>query len=262
MDVVIDRFVKLEGASNFREIGGLETVNGKIKSGILFRSDELSGLTVNDLKVIESLGIKVICDLRTPAERKAKPDKLPNDYPIKSVNVPFYHQKRDFNQLQIMWFLITNSKNINFEKFIKEHYLNNAFNRTKEIGEIFNLIADENNLPILFHCKAGKDRTGLITALIQLTAGVHLTKVMEDYLLTNELMKLKMEKAEKIIRRMSFFRIPSEKIKPLLEVRREYLEVVIDEIFNKYDSVENYLTKACGLDKQIIEKVKGIITTR
>lgn len=252
-----NRFIELEGASNFREIGGLETINGgKLKSGILFRSDELFHLTENDKKKLEPLNLKVICDLRTDYERKSKPDRIPKNNSLKVVNIPFFHQKRDYNQLQIMWFLITNSRKINFEKFIKEHYFNNAFERTAEVGKVINLLADRNNLPILIHCKAGKDRTGLIAAIIQLLAGVPLNIVFDEYLSTNDFIKDKMEAAEKIIRRMSFFRASSDKIKPLLEVRREYLEDVITEIFTRYGSIEKYLSAACGVDKQSIEQIK------
>jgi len=73
-----ERFIELEGTSNFREIGGLKINDGKmLRPGILFRSDELFQLTDNDLSKLEALNLKVICDLRTPYERKSKPDRLP-----------------------------------------------------------------------------------------------------------------------------------------------------------------------------------------
>ncbi len=253
--------IQLDGASNFREIGGLKTQNGFIKSGLLFRSDDLSALSKNDLQIISRLNLKTIIDLRTPNEIKYKPDKLPVDNSIRTINVPFFHQKRDYNQLQIMWFLITNSKKTNFEKFIKEHYLNNAFDRATEVGKVFRIISEEKNLPALIHCKAGKDRTGLISALIQLLAGVPRDTILEEYLATNRFMKYKMEKIERIIRRMSLFRASPEKIKPLLEVRREYLTDVIDQIILRYDSVENYLTDACRVERDTLEKVKSLIST-
>ena len=257
----LNRYIKLEGASNFREIGGLKTQSGFMKSGLLFRSDDLSALSKNDLQTISRLNLKTIIDLRTPNEIKYKPDKLPSANSIRIINIPFFHQKRDYNQLQIMWFLITNSKKTNFEKFIKEHYLNNAFNRANEVGKVFRIISEEKNLPALVHCKAGKDRTGLISALIQLLAGVHRDTILEEYLATNFLMKSKMEKIEKIIRRMSLFRASPEKIKPLLEVHQEYLTDVIDQIFLRYGSIEKYLIDACRVDIDTIEKIKSQIST-
>jgi protein-tyrosine phosphatase len=254
-----NRFIKLEGASNFREIGALETNNGFLKKNILLRSDDLSKLTQNDLLTLEKLNLKLICDLRTPNERKSKPDRLFKNNNIKLVNIPFYQQKRDVNQLQIMWFLITNSKKLNFEKFIKDHYMNNAFVRTKEIGQIIKLLSDVNNLPALIHCAAGKDRTGLLSAIIQLIAGVEREKVLEEYLSTNIFMKEKMKSAELIIRRMSLFQIPPERIKPLLQVQPDYLDDVLNELFTKYYTIENYLSEACGVESGTIAKLKSLI---
>jgi protein-tyrosine phosphatase len=254
-----NRKLQLEGADNFREIGGLKTQNGIMKSGLLFRSDDLSALSKKDLLFITALNLKTIIDLRTPNEIKYKPDKLPTDNFIKSINVPFFHQKRDYNQLQIMWFLVINSKKINFEKFIKEHYLNNAFDRAVEVGKVFKIISDPDNLPALIHCKAGKDRTGLISALIQVLAGVPRETIIEEYLATNHFMKQKMDDVSKVIRKMSLFRATHEKIRPLLEVRRPYLEEVLDEILRRYITYENYLQKACGLKAQEIDGIRTII---
>jgi len=254
-----NRFIKLEGASNFREIGALKTANGFLKRKILFRSDDLSKLTRNDLLTLEKLNLKLICDLRTPNERKSKPDRLYKNNNIKVVNIPFYQQKRDVNQLQVMWFLITNSKKLNFEKFIKDHYLNNAFVRTNEIGQIIELLSDENNLPALIHCAAGKDRTGLLSAIIQLIAGVERKIILEEYLSTNVFMKEKMKNAELIIRRLSLFRIPPEKIKPLLEVKQDYLDDVLNEIFTRYNTIENYLSEVCGIEEKTISKFRSLI---
>jgi protein-tyrosine phosphatase len=254
-----NRFIKLEGASNFREIGALETNNGFLKKNILFRSDDLSKLTKNDLHILEKLNLKLICDLRTPNERKSKPDRLYKNNNIKLVNIPFYQQKRDVNQLQIIWYLFTNSEKINFEKFIKDHYMNNAFVRTKEIGQIIKLLSDGNNLPALIHCAAGKDRTGLLSAIIQLLAGVERENVLDEYLSTNIFMKQKMKSAELIIRRMSLFRIPPEKIKPLLEVKQDYLDDVLNEIIIRYNTIENYLSEACGVEEETVLKFKSLI---
>ena len=123
-----ERFIKLEGASNFREIGGINTSDKKIlKPGILFRSDELSNLSDGDAQIISRLNLKLICDLRTPSEIKSKPDRILATEELRIINIPFYHQNRDISPMRFMWFLLTNSKKLNFEKFIKDHYHNNAF---------------------------------------------------------------------------------------------------------------------------------------
>lgn len=254
------RIFKFQGVHNFREIGGLAAIGTKkIRRGILFRSDELSGLTATDLKKLDQLKIKLIIDLRTPAERKTNPDRLPAGSDIRIVNRPIYNGDRDLSQFQFMKLLIVNGNRFDFEAFVKGHYHSFAFKRTAEIKEILNLISEEKNLPALIHCSAGKDRTGLIAAIIQLLAGARQEEVIEDYLVSNHLLAERSQMITNSIRFMSFYRISTERIKPLLEARREYLENVLNLIYNKYGSIENYLLEACGMKPAGLTKIKELI---
>jgi protein-tyrosine phosphatase len=105
-------------------------------------------------------------------------------------------------------------------------------------------LSDQSNLPALIHCTGGKDRTGFISALIQLLAGVPYETLIDDYLFSNQLIAVPMKKKERLIQWMSLFRVPSERIKPILEVRREYLEEAYNKIINQYGDVESYLCLA------------------
>lgn len=254
-----NRHIKLDGVTNFRDVGGLPTDSKKImKTGMLFRSDELSKLSDDDLVRIDLLDIKTICDLRTANERKKHLDRLPVKCNVNVINIPLSDQNREVNHFQLFIHLFFNNRKIDFEKFIKDHYHKNAFERTEQINKILTLLSDDKNYPALVHCTVGKDRTGLISALIQLLCGVSRKNVLRDYLMTNHYTEKRIKELAAFIRRISLFRISNDQITPLLEARAEYLDTILDLIFEKYGSVENYLLNACGLHKNILNKIKLI----
>ena len=255
------RRVTLEGAVNFRDIGGIKTSNNKfIKSGILFRSDELSQLTDSDLKTVEKLNLKVIIDFRSLKERSTKIDRVPPDGKIRQVNLPIIQQREDIPKWRFMIWWMFEARESDFSKFLAEHYKEIAFENSNRIREIITLIADKNNLPALIHCAAGKDRTGVITAIIQLLLGLSREQVLNEYLATNDYLGSRFDKMIQKFRRMSLYRLSYENLKPLLEAREEYLNGVLDDLFAKYASIENYLIQHCGVEKNTIEKVKSIFT--
>lgn len=251
---------QFDGLYNFRDLGGLQTEDGRtMKSGVLFRSDELSRLTSSDLEKLQKLDLQLICDLRTPNERKSKPDRIPQNQGIRIVHVPINHGSQDFSRLQFFKFLAGKSSGLDFEKLIKDFYQKMAFERTGQINEIITLLADNRNWPALIHCTGGKDRTGYISALIQLLVGVPYQKVLDDYLFSNDLIQPRMKKIERYIRWMSLFQVSPERIKPLLEVRREYLDEIHTDILKKYGSIEEYLGQACGIDQSALRNLKELL---
>jgi Protein tyrosine/serine phosphatase len=255
-----NRYFKLDGAYNFRDVGGIKTAEGKIlKQGVLFRSDELSKLSNNDLTIIKDLKIKTICDLRTNNEIKSHKDRIPQNLNISLVNIPLSDQNREVSHLQFFLHLTFQNKKIDFEKFITDHYYRNAFERTGQIKKIFSLLANANNLPLLIHCTVGKDRTGLTSALVQLLCGVSKEDVLQDYLLTNKYIEPRIKKITDFIKWMSLFQISAKKLKPVLEARYDYMNTILEAILAKYFTIENYLSDGCGIDKENLNKIKNIM---
>ncbi len=251
------RHLPLEGAFNFRDAGGLETTGGRtLKTGLLFRSDELSRLTEVDLERVEQLGLKSICDLRTPHQRRSKPDRLPPGGDVRLVHVPIPPPAGDMNRWQFFWMLTSNARDLDCEAQIRQIYRHVAFACTARIREVFELISDPEQLPTLIHCTAGKDRTGYLAALVQLLAGVPREAVIDDYLVTNRLIGAQAERYIRILRWFSLFRISRQRLQPLIEVRREYLEEVLDEVLERYGSIGAYLTEACGVDAGDLKRLE------
>ncbi|MBO1578483.1 tyrosine-protein phosphatase [Bacillus sp. XF8] len=255
-----ERVNQFDGLYNFRDIGGQETKDGRrMKKGVLFRSDELSRLSQQDIENMKHLQIKLICDLRTPSEQKSKPSRIKQKHGVELVNISIHDKSQEFTHFEFFKFLVGKSHTIDFEKIMKEMYQNIAFSSCHEIKQVIQLLSEQKNVPALIHCTGGKDRTGYIAALIQLLVGIPYEVVRDDYLFSNELIGPRMKKVEKFIRWMSLFQASPERIKPMLEVRPEYLDEVYYKIVEKYGNVEAYLLQACHLEKRSIQNLKQLV---
>ncbi|WP_456278403.1 tyrosine-protein phosphatase [Bacillus sp. AK128] len=251
--------IVFEKAYNFRDIGGLKTKeNRRIKRGLIYRSDELSKLTIKDLEQLHKLGIQYICDLRTDNERKSKPDRLPTKSTITTEPISIHDQSQNYTHLEFMKMLIK-SKELDFHKIMKDFYHGMATERHAEIKRVFEQLSSSENSPALIHCTGGKDRTGFITALIQLVVGVEYEQVIEHYLYSNELIGPRMDKVAQFIQLLSFFRVTKEQIKPILIVERDYLDDIFQPIFTQYGTVENYLIKGCGIEKGTLNQLRKLV---
>lgn len=250
--------MNLSGAPNFRDAGGLTTQSGtKLKTGVLFRSDELSSLSINDWQKLLKIKIRLICDLRTQKEKKSRLTTIPAGENIRIINIPVNPQGQNWNRFHYLTTLIFRAKKLNFKKILTDFYWNFAFSQTEQIREVFSLLSCSQNLPAVIHCTAGKDRTGLVSALIQSVAGACRDAVMENYLLTNHNTAARLEKSLLLMRKMSFNQITKEQLIPFMEARREYLEPVLDEILRRYGSYEEYLSRLCRIRPDQIDGIKN-----
>ena len=233
------RYIKLEGGFNTRDLGGIVTSDGRtIKKGLLFRGGDLNQLTANDINTFENLGIHTVVDFRSPAEIKLKPNKtIPT---VKTdVNLPIMDGDvgkalDNFKDLDMSQFLVEGNKN-----FVKnERYRDNY-------RKFFELVQNPNETPILYHCTYGKDRTGFATAMILFALGVDEKTVYEDYLSSNEYLD---EVNAEILKE-------HPEVKDLVTVRLDYLKAAVDVIKENYGSVDKFLRDELKID---VDKMKSI----
>jgi protein-tyrosine phosphatase len=247
------REITLEGTFNFRDLGGMMTEDGRrIKQGMLFRSGNLSLLTAADIEALKGLGIKTICDLRDHDEVTNHPD--PAMEGVKWNHIPLMNDEAAVRQAgDIIKFedKLINSKpgemllNMNRE----------MVGKTVAFEKIFRILLQEPGKPLLFHCMAGKDRTGAVAALILSALGVSRELIEADYLYTNNALDV-MEKSFEKIGYAFPEHIDRDVVLAMYEARVEYIRAFFDEIEEKYGNVETYLVTGVGLEQEAIRKLK------
>ena len=250
------RKIVLDGTSNTRELGGYKTEDGRsLKWGVLYRSDKLSELTDADQEYLLQLGIKRVIDFRSSEEKQNEPDQLPST--LKYIEMPIEADgairpkveailKGDLNE-DVGAILVETNK-----EFISD------FSGVYK-GFIESLI--ENQEPTLFHCTAGKDRAGFAAALVLLAVGVPEKIVIEDYMKTN---KYTEETIQDFINKINLFSLGSvdaEILRPLLGVEERFIRAALDEIKQKYGSVENFIRDELKIRDESIIELKNFLLT-
>ncbi|MBL8294893.1 MAG: tyrosine-protein phosphatase [Bryobacterales bacterium] len=248
-----------ERVSNFRDVGGLTTVDGRtLKTGVLFRSEELSRMTARDLATLRDFKLKLICDLRSPRERREKPSPAVLTDTIRVVNIPILPPaNQDGTRKLLFSFLFGKTGGARFREFSRACYHSIAFEQTSRIRDVITLLSKEESLPALIHCSAGKDRTGFLAALIQLLAGVPYEMVMDDYLLTNDHFRPRLERFIQWMRILTLWQVSPERIRLVAMAHREFLDEVHTLIVRDYGSVEMYLSEACQIEHDTLRNLKN-----
>ncbi|CVM07516.1 Protein tyrosine phosphatase [Streptococcus pneumoniae] len=255
-----ERNIQFSKLANFREVGGLQTTDQMvIKQGMIYRSADLSRLTKQDILTFSTLGIQTVCDLRTSSERKSHPPKIMEHDKI--VHIPMQPDSMMPSKWTMFRMLIAEGKSLSFTPIMKDVYQSMLYERKKEIQQLFTLLSDEKNYPLMLHCTSGKDRTGFLSALIQLAAGVPVHTVLSEYMRSNEGVKMLVKRQERFVRMMSLYRVSKEQIQPLLGVQQDYLEDVLNEMMDTYGSAERYLLEACDVPQAQLLKMKNILLT-
>ncbi len=173
------RHVKLERSFNFRDLGGYVTHDGRrVRWRQLFRADGLGRLTERDMAVIDELGVATVIDLRSSWElevRGAFPsERVPGGY----YHIPVLEEVRDRRRFP-------EDAPVGF---MAEMYLEMLAQGSQAIRQAFSILARAGSLPAVFHCSAGKDRTGILAALVLSLLGVPEEQVVEDYALSQPAM--------------------------------------------------------------------------
>ena len=244
-----ERTLVWDGCVNVRDLGGIPTEDGEVtRSGAVIRSDNIRGLSDDGWRALEDHGVVRIVDLRFPEERAEDP---PRDVDVEAVHVsvlgPSIHEGQDFvRELEA---------NLDSVDDVADHYAWSYVrflerNRTR-FGEALAAIADADG-PVVIHCMGGKDRTGLVAALLLRLAGVSIAEIGADYSLSGPNLAVWLDDW--------LTSAPSDHERR----RREKLSAtpaiamarVVEDVEGRYGGVAGYMT-AAGLRPEQIERLRG-----
>ncbi|WP_405865645.1 tyrosine-protein phosphatase [Streptomyces sp. NBC_01515] len=250
---------ELSGVRNFRDVGGLPTVDGRrVRHGVLFRSGHLAHATEEDAAFLDSLGLHTVFDFRNASDQKLEgPDvELPG---VRNVNLPlsdpadgseFWKMVRDGETDQLRG-ILGGDKGAN--RMIAS-YRTIVTERTAEHSQVLHALA-EDSVPALMHCAAGKDRAGLSIAVTLLALGVEREAIVTDYLESNA-----KHRRYKVRRSGSSASAYSpevmELLSPLFDARAEYLTAAFETVEETWGSVDAYLERGLGITPALRERLR------
>jgi len=255
------RHIQLEGESNFRDLGGYKTSDGRmVKWGLLYRSGSLSKLTDGDLAILEKRGIQTVIDFRSTDEvEKLGQNRHLNG--TQSVALPI-------NPGNLTGVLMEALQRDDFSSITPDVMvqLYRGFVRdcTDQYSRLIQIAADPANRPLVAHCTHGKDRTGMGAATVLSALGVPWETVMYDYMLSNQYLKGESE-AKKEQMRMLITKpggVPLNDmemayIAPLFTVAPTYLDGARQEMVDENGSVENYIREGLGISDEVRDRLRN-----
>lgn len=243
-------FVTLDGAQNFRDVGGYRTAGGRVvKAGVLYRSGTLGRLTSTGQTGFEGLHSAAIIDLRTTEERshdanatwlRARPGYWARDYDL---------------SLGDLGKAFGDPKNLTADR-VRAAMTSAYRTMYKEQAASYRVLfarLGEGRGPVVLNCTAGKDRTGIGTALVLSALGVPYPVVREDFLLSNGAINQNMLRSTTS---STLGSLPPEIAAPLMGVEAQYLDATFDQIRRDYGSVEGFLAKELGVGPRQLAQLR------
>jgi protein-tyrosine phosphatase len=234
------RAVRLQGTSNFRDLGGYPAAAGKhVKWGHIYRSADIGKLTDSDLQTLQSRHVTLVCDLRGPQEYAQSPDRLPTG--VRRIELPAGSEKIDPR------LMMGGAKTINRDSLMQSVYTNISFFPAKYKAMFDELLALDNSQALLFHCTAGKDRTGIGAALVLSALGVDRQTILKDYAATDVYWQAGREQSLQRMAQAGMSADAVNAVRPLMAANPAYLAGTFAAIDKQYGSVDKYLAREMDL---------------
>jgi protein-tyrosine phosphatase len=251
--IVAERILPVEGGINLRDLGGYVGLNGRpVRWGRVYRSGMLHHLPPIGWQMLANLGLRWVCDLRSEIEVEQNPTVLPPGTAVSPLSLPVQSPDSRVRQLYSVWRNRNQLDQILFEIYTRVMLDNNA----AIIGDILRQLANAGNLPFLYHCTAGKDRTGVVTAVLLCLLGVDDETIIADYSLSNAHYDQYYDTLNQDIQRMSSLGFDVDQRHPLFLAQPQMMADTLAYLRQQYGSIERYVRQQAGLDEQTIVQIR------
>jgi protein-tyrosine phosphatase len=237
--------VEFQNLHNFRDLGGYRGHAGRtVRWGRLYRSDSLGRLAGADVDRFRALGVRTVIDLRYPWEIEAA-GRIPHHDGLAWYNLSIEH--RPYNQAEI-------DPDVDPWRFLADRYAEVAHDGVRELRQALEIIAADSG-PLAFHCASGKDRTGLLAALVLSLLDVSEDDIAADFALT-EAATDRLVAAWKAAHPGREPRWPAYGRAPA-----EIIRLFLADLAAGYGSVRGYATDQLGVDDALIAELRGRLLT-
>ena len=253
--ILAERRLSLQGTPNFRDLGGYVTEDGRrLKWGKLFRSGKLSSLTDEDMRYVRRLGLTLVCDFRQVVEQELEPTFLGHGSAHTFASLPITPGSRHNFMENLHRGIIAVD---NASRFMEDINRDLVASQMPQYAEMFQLLL-AGDQQLLIHCASGKDRTGFGAALILDVLGVNENAIVEDYLLTNRYLPVDQEVARlsSEVTDHAGAPVPEHVLRPLIEVRPEYIRACFEEIRARHRSKQHFYEAVLDLDEKKLAELR------
>lgn len=247
---------RFEGIANFRDLAGHTTSDGRrLAKGRLLRAGHLGRATDADLETLEQFGLRKIFDFRTKADIDVDgADRLPSG--AESICLPMPDPAGGRGIREIIQESEPDELHLHFgdgraEEMMRQSAAGLVRERREPYAVFLRELANEDGLPALFHCSAGKDRAGWAGSVVLLTLGVPEDQIIEQYLLSNRAAEDIVEQQPNHVRQ-----VWADVLRPLLEVRPEYIEASFEAMQQDWGGFDGYLDRGLGISDAEREAIR------
>lgn len=242
------RRIAFDAIENFRDFGDYAAGGRRLKKGLLYRAAHQAEATDADLEAMKALGLTVIVDLRRPNERERSPSRRWRDFAATVIENDMGQAEED------PWHVFIRESDLSpraFTDYMTGYYAEAPFvDRHIDLyGRYFAALAGTDG-PVLIHCAAGKDRTGILAALTHHLAGVSEDDILADFLLTNDPARFerRVPMLTEHIRELTGRTPSQEAVITALGVEAHYLETAFAAVHARHGSLDAYLRDVLGVD--------------
>ncbi|PSL00697.1 protein-tyrosine phosphatase [Murinocardiopsis flavida] len=253
---MINDALTLATVPNFRDLGGYPAETGRVRSGLLFRADTLSDIGDSDLAELQRIGVRQVIDLRTAFERESAADRVPAGAEYTVLDVQREHATGGdlASLLADPERAGTELADGGAERFM--HAVYRALAGTGDAADAYRGLVERaayGPLPLVFHCFAGKDRTGWGAVLLLSLLGVGSDAVIADYLASNDRLEAAAARLGGLAESMG---LDPALVAPLMDVRVDYLHSAFDEVERSYGGFAGYLADGLGVDAATVAALR------
>ncbi len=255
--VAAERLVRVAGTRNFRDLGGPRGADRRpVRWGRIFRSDSLDALTPAGIEVFGRLGIGSVCDLRAEATTLGRPAGL--DPTVAWSRAAMGGDGLDDDDL--LRCIATGDLDEITDEFMTNGYLELLETSGRPIGAVVRRAADPANQPLVFHGAAGKDRTGLLAALLLGALGVADPDILDDYEFTNRY--LAAPRVAGLRPELAARGVDIDRLLPYFTAPRPVMAATLVGLRQRYGSIAGYLSEMAGTDAADLEALRAGLLER